>query len=268
MESYRPKKNLALVLSGGGARGFAHIGVLEVLEENKIPIDAIVGTSIGALVGGVYLAGAMNEFKETALQLKPEDLAKLLISKPRKEGLTEGIAISNVLKGIIKGKRIESLPIPFIAISADLKTGGTVPMDSGDLLTAIRASISIPGLFVPVHDKDFVLVDGSIVDPLPIDIGRKIAQRLIIVDVIPMSHHFEKERSREIVEILEDSLSIIEEKMANLVYRKKKKTEIIIKPDVSDIFLLQFHKAREAIEAGRKAAMRALPKIRELLKME
>ncbi len=268
MESYRPKKNLALVLSGGSARGMAHIGVIEVLEEHKIPIEAIVGTSVGALIGGVYLSGALNELKNTLLKFTPADVARLFISKPKKEGLTDGFAVSTILKKMIRNKRIEDLPIPLLIVSADLRTGEGVVKDTGDLLTAIRASISIPGLFVPVHDKDLVLVDGSIVDPVPIDIGRKVANKLIVVDVVPTAHNFQREKEAEIIEIIEDSINLMEEKLAKMVHKKRKKEEVIIKPDVSSIYSLQFHKAKEAIEAGRNAAIKALPQIKRLIKAD
>ena len=146
------KKKLALVLSGGSARGLAHIGVLEVLEENHVPIDVIVGTSIGALIGGIYAAGSLKEFKEEVVRLTHHRITSLFFSRRFKRmNADNNVPIEKLLKKFIKGKKIEDLSISFSAIATDLKTGEEIFIEKGDLLKAILASIALPGLFKPIE---------------------------------------------------------------------------------------------------------------------
>jgi NTE family protein len=268
MKSLLFKKDIGLVLSGGGARGLVHIGVLEVLEREKIPIDVIVGTSIGALVGGVYLTGNLQNVKKTFLAMNKKSVTKLFISKPSREGLIDGHSITSLISKFTNGRKIEDLSIPFIAVSADLETGRTVVIDEGDLLSAIRASISIPGLFIPVHNKNLILVDGGIVDPVPVDIASKYAKKIIVVDALSRMEHIRREKGifhENLLDIIEDSIVIMQKKLSKLSIRKRRKSEFIIKPRLPRVGSLEFYKAKELIELGRKEAERAMPKIKKFL---
>lgn len=268
MKSAIFKKDVALVLSGGGARGLVHIGVLEVLEREKIPIDIIVGTSIGALVGGMYLTGNLQEIKKIFLGLNKRGVFKLFISRPSREGLVDGNNITSILAKFIKGKKIEDLSVPFIAISTDLESGRIVAMDKGDLVTAIRASISIPGIFVPIHSKNLTLVDGSIVDPVPVDIASKYAKRIIVVDSLARMEHIKTEKGivhENVLDIIEDSMVLMQKKLARLSIRKKRKREFIIKPRLPRVGSLEFYKAKELIDCGRKETEKMLPKLKKFL---
>jgi len=144
---FTKKRRLALALSGGSVRGLAHIGFLEVLEENNIKIDYIVGTSMGALIGGIYAAGKLNGFKEKILKLSRNKILSLLLSNQIKKGNTDTKEIEKFIKIFIENKKIENLNIGFTAIATDLKTGKEVYLEKGSLLKSISASISIPGIF-------------------------------------------------------------------------------------------------------------------------
>lgn len=262
------KKEIALVLSGGGARGVAHIGVLEVLDREKIPIDLIAGTSIGALVGGAYLAGGLAELKKNLLSLKKTDVVKMFISRPSKEGLTDGAKVVFLISKFTKGRKIEELSVPFLSISADLETGKTVIIDEGDLLDAIRSSISMPGIFIPVHNKGLVLVDGGIVDPVPVDIASKYAKKIIVVDVLARMERLKSEKEilhENIIDIIEESIVIMQKKLSKLTLRKRRKREFIIKPKLPRVGSLEFYKSKELIEAGRKEAERILPRLKRFI---
>ena len=202
-EITRPK--VGLVLSGGGARGAAHIGVLKVLEEQNIPVDFISGTSMGAIVGGLYASGMTATEIEQALI--DNDWRPLFQDRPpradrpfrRKEDdngflvdFDMGVDKDGLIfpKGLVQGQNLEmilkrlalpvatindfdQLPIPFRAIATDLGNGEALSIKSGDLATAIRASMSLPGIFKPVHYNGRLLVDGGIVNNLPVQIARK-----------------------------------------------------------------------------------------------
>ncbi|MFH1249459.1 MAG: patatin-like phospholipase family protein [archaeon] len=268
MKSPLFKKEIALVLSGGGARGLAHIGVLEVFEKEKIPIDMIIGTSMGALVGGAYLSGNLRELKKKFLSLNKRDVFKMFIEKPSMEGLSRGNSITSMISKFTDNKKIEDLSMPFIAVSADLETGKTVIIGKGSLVDAIRSSISIPGIFVPIHNKGMILVDGGIVDPVPVDIASKYAKKIIVIDVLARMEHIKTEKGivhQNILDIIEDSIVIMQRNMAKLSMRRKRKREFIIKPKIPRTGSLEFYKAKELIEAGRKEAEKMIPKLKKFL---
>src|SRR3984885_11640519 len=210
----RPR--ICLVLSGGGARGMAHIGVLKVLEELKIPIDCIAGTSMGAVVGGLYASGMTAAQIDTTMRSvdwqeafrdapprrdlafrRKQDDQNFLVRLPL--GLKHGKIL--LPKGFIQGQKLQEtlrqltlpfsnstdfdlLPTPFRAVATDLVTGSAVLLDKGDLSIAMRASISAPGLFAPVETQGLLLVDGGLAENLPIDVARQMhADILIVSDV-------------------------------------------------------------------------------------
>jgi len=161
-------KKVSLVLGSGGARGYAHIGVIEALEEKGYEIVSISGTSMGALVGGVYACGKMAEYKKWVLGLKPMDVAGLLDLAWDKRGFMSGSKVFDRLDELLGTTTIESLPIAYTAVASDLNRGKEVWFRSGDLLTAIRASIAIPSIFTPVELDGMLLVDGGVLNPLPV----------------------------------------------------------------------------------------------------
>ena len=163
------KKRVALALSSGGPRGFAYIGALEVLQERGYDITAVSGTSIGALVGGVYAAGHLAEFKEWLLSLNARKVFSLVDWSLSMSHLVKGEKIIEAIKEVVPDVKIEEMPLPFSAIATDLYTGEEVIFDKGDLFSAIRASMSIPSLFKPVQYGDTVLIDGHSSNCLPLN---------------------------------------------------------------------------------------------------
>ena len=169
------RRRVALVLAGGGARGVAHIGAIEELERRGYEIGAVAGTSMGALVGGMYASGHLEEFKEWMCALDRYRVFSLVDFTFSTEGLVKGSRVIEAMKELIPDMRIEQMRIPFTAVSADLLSGSEVVIERGGLYDAIRASIAIPSVFRPVHRDGMVLTDGGIVNPLPLNRVRRWA---------------------------------------------------------------------------------------------
>src|SRR6188508_2454695 len=210
-EGERPR--VGLVLSGGGARGAAHVGVLKVLDEMHVPVDAIAGTSMGAVVGGLYASGmSADEIEklissvnwQDAFQDRPpraelgfrrkQDDRNFLVRYALgvredgfvlPQGLVQGQKLEQVLRNaalpVAQIRDFNRLPIPFRAVATDLETGEAVLMDSGDLVTAMRASMSAPGVFAPAQRDGRLLIDGGLVENLPIDVARQMGVDILIV---------------------------------------------------------------------------------------
>ncbi|WP_319501058.1 patatin-like phospholipase family protein [uncultured Draconibacterium sp.] len=193
-------KNIALVLSGGGARGMAHIGVIEELEARGYTITSIAGTSMGALVGGIYAAGKLTEFKEWAISLDRHDMFRMVDFSFGGNGLIKGEKVLSKIQEFIPDALIEDLPIPFSATAVDLKHREEVVFTKGSLFSAIRASISIPSVFTPITSENAVLVDGGVMNNLPIsNVKRTDGDMLVAVRVnaaIPVPHHFYEKEDR------------------------------------------------------------------------
>ncbi|MBR4969001.1 MAG: patatin-like phospholipase family protein [Alistipes sp.] len=163
------KKRVALALSSGGPRGFAYIGALEVLQERGYEVAAVAGTSIGALVGGVYVAGRLAEFKEWLLSLDARKVFSLMDFSLSMSHIVKGEKVIDAIREIVPDMRIEELKMPYCAIATNLYTGEEVVFDKGDLFSAIRASMSIPSLFKPVQYGNTVLIDGHSSNCLPLN---------------------------------------------------------------------------------------------------
>ena len=162
------KKTISLVLGSGGARGLAHIGVIHFLEENGYDIRSISGCSMGALVGGIYACGELDVFEEWVREITKLDIIRLLDVSWGKEGLFEGERIIGVFKELIGDRQIDDLPIKFTAVAADINREKEVWLKSGSLFAAIRASISLPLFFTPFEINGMKLLDGGILNPVPI----------------------------------------------------------------------------------------------------
>lgn len=163
------QKNVALVLSSGGARGYAHIGAINALEERNYRITSVAGTSMGALVGGMYCAGKLDLVSEWLYSLKRSDVFALVDWSVGMNHLVKGERIMGRLKEMVPDVRIENLPVPFRAVAADLETQREVVFSKRSLYRAMRASISIPSLFKPVRIGRHILVDGGMANPLPLN---------------------------------------------------------------------------------------------------
>ena len=173
-------KNVALVLSSGGPRGFAYIGAIEALEEHGYTITSIAGTSIGSLVGGIYAAGKLAEFKEWLYSLDAWEVFSLMDLSIGKNHFVKGDKVIDAIMQIVPNINIEDLPIPYCAVATDLYTGREVLFDYGPLFRAIRASISIPSLFRPVKFGLTTLIDGAITNCLPLNRVRRTEGDLLV----------------------------------------------------------------------------------------
>ena len=169
MEFVAMKKKIALVLSGGGARGLAHIGAIETLESHGYEITSIAGCSMGALIGGMYAAGKLPEVKDWVLALDRRKVLSLVDFSLSLTHLVKGDRVMEALKEIVPDVNIEDLPIPYAAVATDWNSGKEVIFDHGSLYDAIRASISIPLFLNPVRREDMLLVDGGLVNSLPLN---------------------------------------------------------------------------------------------------
>ena len=173
-------KNVALVLSSGGPRGFAYIGAIEALEEHGYIITSVAGTSMGSLVGGIYAAGKLAEFKEWIYSLDAWEVFSLMDLSIGKNHFVKGDKVIDAIMQIVPNINIEDLPIPYCAVATDLYTGREVLFDYGPLFRAIRASISIPSLFRPVKFGLTTLIDGAITNCLPLNRVRRTEGDLLV----------------------------------------------------------------------------------------
>lgn len=173
---------IGLALGSGSARGLAHVGVIMALEAYNIPIDIIAGTSIGSVIGGLYASGAtIRQLEEVALSIKKSKTLFLIDPVFPHSGLISGDRIEKMLNQFgIKDKTFDDLKIPFAAVATDVESGAEVILNQGKVIDAIRASISIPGIFTPVKYQDYYLVDGGVVDPVPVDVVKMMGADIII----------------------------------------------------------------------------------------
>ena len=177
-------KNVALALSSGGARGLAHIGAIEELEAQGYHISSIAGCSMGALIGGVYAAGKLNEFREWMKTIDRKKMLGLIDFSLSLNHLVKGTRIIEAIMEFVPDMNIEDLPIPYCAVATDLKAGREVMFRKGSLFKAIRASISLPSFYEPVKRNDMILIDGGIINPLPLNrVKRQAGDMLVGVDV-------------------------------------------------------------------------------------
>lgn len=173
-------KTIALVLSSGGARGLAHIGVIEELEKRGYRIHAVAGSSMGALIGGIYAAGELHTYKEWVTSLDRRDVISLLDFTISAKGMIKGERVLNKMKTLIPDRQIEDLPLPFVAVSTDIVHNKEILHQSGSLYEALRASISIPTIFMPFEKGGTHLVDGGVVNPVPLDRVKRQTDDLLV----------------------------------------------------------------------------------------
>lgn len=175
-----PKGRIGLALGGGSSRGWAHIGAIKALTEAGIHIDYIAGTSIGAVVGASYASGKLANLEDVVLQLDWKQIVYLLDVVFPKSGMIDGNKIAEFIRSQVGVKLIEELPIPFAAVATDLATGREVVIKEGDIIEAVRASISVPGIFTPISKDDMILLDGGLVNPVPVSVARDMGADFVI----------------------------------------------------------------------------------------
>ena len=256
-QALRPVK-IAVVLGAGVSRGFAHIGVLKVLENNKIPVHMIVGTSVGSFVGSLYAYGySAYQLQTISFSLQREDLVDLTIPD---NGFVKGEKLENYVNWSLKNTPIEKLLIPFYAVATNLQTGEETIFGTGNTGTAVRASCSIPGIFRPVKISDVTYVDGGVLSPLAIDAARKYGADVVIA--VDISSSLDGSAPQGTIETILQSINIMYAKMSQMQISR---ADVVIKPNVGHIGSADFSKRHEAILEGEKAAMEGLPKINQII---
>jgi NTE family protein len=197
-------QSVSLVLSSGGARGYAHVGVIEALERNGFSVSSVTGSSMGAVVGGIYAAGGLEHFKKWACALERTDVFKLYDFVFSSQGLIRGERVFKSMEEHIADRNIDDLPIPFQALATDLTTQQEIVISSGSLYSALKASSAIPAMVKPQELGDLELLDGGILSPLPINFAPKNPGDIIIaVDVNAKIPYDQSKKSKN--EIVEDT---------------------------------------------------------------
>ena len=203
------KKDVALVLSSGGARGLAHIGAIEELEAKGYHITSIAGCSMGALVGGVYAAGKLKEFREWMKTIDRKKMLELTDFSLSLNHLVKGTRIIEAIMEFVPDMAIEDLPIPYCAVATDLKAGKEVVFNKGSLFEAIRASISLPSFYEPVQRDDMILIDGGVLNPIPLNrVYRHGGDILVGVDVSGHNYKTQWEEMERLAEIQKQDTSL------------------------------------------------------------
>lgn len=256
-----PRPLVGLALSGGAARGMAHVGVLRVLHENKIPIDFIAGTSAGALVGGAYAAGMpLTEIEEITRSLRWRDMGRVTLSRL---GVQSNARLEEFIRARFPTTRFEDLPISFAAVATDLHSGfGVVMHGEGDVAFAIRASCCIPGWYVPVTDpKGRQLVDGGLVANIPTAAVRSLGADIVIaVDVNAEGAKF-LGPPQSAIGIMLQSMMVVQRTASE---HQLQDADVVIRPRVGHIRWDEVTRSAEFIEAGAEAARVTMARIKHL----
>lgn len=256
------RPTIGLALSGGAARGIAHVGAIRALTENKIPIDFIAGTSAGSLVGGALASGmSVDEIEELGRKLRWRNVGRPTISRL---GVQSNDRLEQYLRDHLPLTRFEELPVPFAAVATDLKSGAAVIMrDQGDVAFAIRASCAIPGWYVPVIDEQGrQLVDGGLVAVIPVSVARSFGADIVIaVDVNAAGATFLGSTSSVIGIVLQSMLVV--QKTAS--HYQLSMADHVIRPQIGHIRWDEMGRAEELIAAGYKAGLEAVPEILALI---
>jgi NTE family protein len=258
-----PKPKIALVLGGGAARGFAHVGVIRALEQEKIPIDLVVGTSVGSLIGAIYAADLSSfDLEWTAFQLEKDDLFDFgVLNAVTGMGFAKGDKLEAWVKSHIKATNIENMKLPFAAVATDLNWGYKVVLDKGSVARAIRASAAIPGIFQPVQHQGKILVDGGVVDNIPISVAK--AKGADIVIAVDISANLGNTSIHNLVDVTLQATNIM---FALNVEHAKKDADILITPaGIGDIGMLDFTQKKRCMQAGIEATQAAMPTIHKVI---
>lgn len=248
---------VSLALGGGFARGFAHIGVLKVLEENQIPIVGIAGTSVGSVIGAGYASGVSPEqIAAVCRRVKFRDVARFRLSRL---GLASNERLGEIIRRWFRALRFEDLRIPLAVVTTDMGTGEPYVFTGGPLVDPIRASCAFPGLFEPVMLDGRCLADGGLTEPVPTIQAAAFRARVIGVSV--GFNNWNGDVPSNMFQLISRAISVAQ-KRRNPVWLRY--ADVMLEPAVQHIEWDEFHRADEAIEAGMAAAKRALPQLREL----
>ena len=255
-------KKIGLVLSGGGAKGFAHIGVVKVLEQNGIVPDIVVGTSMGSTMGGLYASGmSVDELEKKALDFKVTNIFDLNMFNITRQGIIAGKKFIKFIDENTNNALIENFPIKYGAVACDIVTGKEYVFESGKFSVATRTSSSIPGLFAPLKKDGMILIDGGVINNIPTDVAYQMgADYVISVDCIGKGYLIKNVKN--IMEILMSSFSITQYHL-NKERGYRADTKIVIDNYSNDVFDAKREKILENINLGEKMAMEKIDKIKK-----
>jgi NTE family protein len=254
----KPAK-IALVLGAGSSKGFAHIGVLKILESNKIPIHLIVGTSVGSVVGSLYAYGYdAFSLQKLSFSIEKEDIADPLIVP--NNGFIKGEKLEEFINKRVKNTPMEKLKIPFFAVATDLEKGQEIVFAKGNTGTAVRASCSIPGIFRPVKISNKIYVDGGVVSPVAVEAAKRLGADVVIA--VDISSAVDRTQPEGTIDTILQSINIMYSRLGSIQLAK---ADVVVKPKVAYIGSADFSKKHEAILEGEKAAIEALPQIIQII---
>ncbi len=260
---------IGIALGSGGAKGLAHIGVLKAFEKEDFDIDFIAGSSIGSLIGAYYAAHPdLKKLEDLVLSFNRRK-GFSLFDPALRGGLLKGNKIENFIADLLDGASFETLRIPYSAIATDIKSAEEVIIKDGDLVKAIRASISVPPVFQPINYKKKLLADGGLSDPVPVEVVRKMGADIVIAVNVESGYFYEPvEKIPSLLGIPMHSVNILRH---NLTFHSLKAADIVISPQTPYAGLIGWDyffnskKSQEMIDAGEIAAKKALPEIRKLI---
>lgn len=255
--SKRPPR-IGLALGGGAARGFAHVGVIQVLEEAGIKVDLVAGTSAGSLVAALHASGRngsqLQRIADTMDEATFADWTLPLFSR----GMLRGDALARYVSQQVGGRRIEDCPLPLGIVATDLQSGQGVLFQRGDIATAVRASSAVPGLFQPVSISGREYVDGGLVAPVPVRQARQMGAELVIA--VDISQVPEANSPTDMFQILLQTFTIMSKSINSLELRGPEL--VVVRPALNGVSGADFSARRRAIQAGRHAMQQALPQLR------
>ena len=254
-----PEPRIALVLGGGAARGFAHIGVIRVLEQERVPLAQIVGTSVGSLIGAIYASDRDSfDLEWTAFQLQQDDLFDFRIANAvLGMGYAKGEKLEAFVRARVKQENLEQLQLPFAAVATDLNWGERVVLDRGSVARAVRASSAIPGIFEPVQHQGKLLVDGGVVDNIPIEVARARGADLVVA--VDIGEKVGNTNIHSMLDVLMQSTNIMF--AVNTSFRRQG-ADVLVQPDVAGVGMLDFTQKKRCMQAGIAAMREALPRLR------
>ena len=258
VQPQREPARIALVLGGGAARGFAHVGVLKILESNGVPIHMIVGTSAGSFVGSLYAYGLnAYQIQKLSLDIQRSDIADFTIPD---NGFIKGDLLEEYVNRMLRNTTMEKLRIPFYAVTTELPSGKETVFGTGNTGKAVRASCSIPGVFNPAMIGNKMYVDGGVVSPVPVDAARRLGADVVIA--VDISSDLDITKPSGTIETILQSINIMSSRIS---VAQLSRADIVIRPLVGHIGSADFDRRNDAIIEGEKAALQALPKIREIV---
>jgi NTE family protein len=254
------RPGIGLALGGGFARGFAHLGVLQVLEQNHIPIACIAGTSVGSILGAAYASGApLARIIATCRTIRFRDIARWRLSRV---GLASNHRLGDLIERVFDARQFEDLRIPMAVVATDLNTGEPVVLSHGNLIDAIRASCAFPGLFEPVEIGTRCLADGGLVAPVPTRAARDLGAQFVLgVSVGIQDGH--RGTPSNVFQVVARAVSAAQKHQLEVWERH---ADLVLRPDVQSLAWDDFDRADEAIAAGTAVARQALPRIQKFLR--